>query len=227
MRILYINLNNEKGDWGLMEDVHHAIRNTLKPGEDLDDMNREMIKVVAWELDKIEPAPGGSRQVQFWAWARNAITEATTKSVYGPENPYNDPKVVEDFWTFEAGMLRLVLPMQHLLAKEPLAARNRVIDAFMKYYKNGGHKLGSALTRARFEAHISNGLDLLDMSRSETTNGIGIVSISCITCAWIFSSLKHIMLTLPIVGQYITGCILGRVHDLLHTRTSSRDQKRD
>jgi hypothetical protein len=68
--------------------------------------------------------------------------------------------------------------MPHLLAREPLAARNRVTDAFMKYYENGGHKLGSALTRERYEAHMSNGLDLLDMSRSETANGIGIVSLN-------------------------------------------------
>lgn len=184
MRILYINLNNEDGEWGLMEDVHHAIKNSLKPGADLDDMNREMIKVVGAELDNLErsTAVGGSRQLRLWAWTRNIISEATTKSVYGPDNPYNDPKVMEDFWTFEAGMLRLVLPMQSLLAKEPLAARNRITDAFVKYYEKGGHKLGSALTRGRFEAHMRNGLNLVDISRSETANGIGIVSISSILC---------------------------------------------
>jgi hypothetical protein len=176
-RIMNINLNNEEGEWGLMEEVHHAIKNTLKPGADLDDMNREMIKVVGSELDKLEPTINEAKNINFWSWARNVITEATTKSVYGPENPYNDPSVVDDFWTFEAGMMRLILPMQHLLAREPLAARNRVTDAFMKYYQKGGHKLGSALTRGRFEAHMSNGLDLLDMSRSETANGIGIVRL--------------------------------------------------
>lgn len=96
--ILARNVNGDEGDFGLSMDSYAAMRTALKPGELLDDMNRTMIEEIAKSLDSLEPARGESRVIGMYSWLRDAITTATTRSVYGPLNPYDDKEVADAFW---------------------------------------------------------------------------------------------------------------------------------
>ena len=96
--ILGVNVNGDEGDFGLSMESAAAIRNALKPGPLLDDLNHAMIQEITKALDLLEPPRGQSREIGMYAWLRAAITTATTRSVYGPLNPYNDKSVADAFW---------------------------------------------------------------------------------------------------------------------------------
>lgn len=96
--ILAQNVNGDEGDFGLSMDSYTAMRDSLKPGSQLDDMNRVMIQEIAESLDGLQPAKGESRKVRMYSWLRDAVTTATTRSVYGPMNPYDDKAIADAFW---------------------------------------------------------------------------------------------------------------------------------
>lgn len=96
--LLLQNVNGDEGDFGLSMESHAAMRAALKPGQQLDEMNRAMIHEIAVSLDALNPGNAKTRQIDLYGWLRNIITAATTKSVYGPLNPYNDKAIADAFW---------------------------------------------------------------------------------------------------------------------------------
>lgn len=96
--ILDKNVNGDDGDVGLSMESYAAMRAALKPGSELDDMNRAMIHEIASSLDLLEPAKGESRKFGMYGWLRDVITTASTRSVYGPMNPYDDKAIADAFW---------------------------------------------------------------------------------------------------------------------------------
>lgn len=96
--ILMKNVNGDEGDWGLSMESYEAMRAALKPGAGLDNMNRLMMQSIAASLDSLIPESSGSVNIQLAQWLRNRVTSATTTSVYGPQNPFQDEKVADSFW---------------------------------------------------------------------------------------------------------------------------------
>lgn len=96
--ILAENFNGDEGDFGLSMESYTAMRAALKPGSQLDDMNRSMIQEIAKAFDLLQPAKTQSKEIGLYSWLRDAITTATTRSVYGPMNPYDDKTVADAFW---------------------------------------------------------------------------------------------------------------------------------
>lgn len=97
--LLLQNVNGDEGDFGLSMESHAAMRAALKPGSQLDDMNRAMIHEIALSLDVLQPGTAPkTRQIDLYGWLRDIITAATTKSVYGPMNPYDDKTIADAFW---------------------------------------------------------------------------------------------------------------------------------
>ena len=92
------NVNGEKGDWGLSMESYAGMRAALTPGPGLDEMNRVMVQNIAASLDSLKPAPGTCTKIGLVKWLREAVTAATTNSIYGPQNPFKDLAVVEAFW---------------------------------------------------------------------------------------------------------------------------------
>jgi len=96
--ILDKNVNGDEGDFGLSMESYAVMRAALNPGPQLDDMNRSMIQEIVKSLDLLQPVKGESRMIDMYGWLRGAITTATTRSVYGPMNPYDDPDIADAFW---------------------------------------------------------------------------------------------------------------------------------
>ena len=96
--ILDKNVNGDEGDFGLSMESYAAMRAALKPGAELDDVNRIMIEEISRSLDSLQPNKGESRKIGLYTWLRVAITTATTRSVYGPMNPYDDKVIADAFW---------------------------------------------------------------------------------------------------------------------------------
>lgn len=91
------NVNGTDGNWGISAELYPIFMEALKPGGGLDGLNRVMIQAVAEALDSLDEWVGreGKRTVMLNDWVREAITKATTDSVYGPENPFRKAGIRE------------------------------------------------------------------------------------------------------------------------------------
>ncbi|KAK8076766.1 hypothetical protein PG994_004038 [Apiospora phragmitis] len=183
--ILARNVNGDEGGHGLSMESYAAMHEALRPGALLDDMNRSMVREIAESLDSLQPAKGESRKLGLYSWLRDAITTATTRSVYGPMSPYEEKSIADAFWEFEGGLMSLlvgVLPW--LTARKPIAARDKVAKAFEAYYRAGGVEKGSALARMRYQAEADNQVPLEDIARLEVGGSIAILVNTAPAAFW-------------------------------------------
>ncbi|KAF2970322.1 hypothetical protein GQX73_g3177 [Xylaria multiplex] len=206
--ILAKNVNGDDGDFGLSMESYEAMRSALKPGSDLDDMNRSMIREVVKLFDQLQPAKGESKPLSMYGWLRDAITTATTRSVYGPMNPYDDPEIVEAFWEFESGLMSILIGfLPALTARKPVAARAKVAKAFEKYYKAGGLKQASALARKRYQAEIDNNVPLEDIARYEVGGSIAVLVNTAPAAFWTLLLLHSHPGLLEEIRKEVDACI--------------------
>ncbi|KAL4965792.1 cytochrome P450 [Aspergillus stella-maris] len=184
--ILNQNLLGEHGNWGLCEDMVAGMRESLKPGENLDFMNRTMAKEVCGLLNATKPEAGKEfRNIKLMEWVAEVVTMATTNSVYGPMNPYKSQEVKDAFWEFEKGIMRmLVAPFPSYTAKDSIEARNKVTAVLGEYFANGYHEQGSGLAKARFDYSVRNNVPLADIGRFEIGGTIAILVNTLPSCYW-------------------------------------------
>lgn len=99
--ILDTNVNGEDGPRSYSVSHYPVVRVPLLPGSGLDAMNRVMAQKIAESIDGTKQ----TRKVKLFEFIRHEITIATTDSVYGPLNPFRDPKVEQSFWYVAAKFL--------------------------------------------------------------------------------------------------------------------------
>ncbi len=208
--ILAKNVNGDDGEHGLSMESYAAMRDALKPGAQLDDMNRHMIQEIAEVLNALQPSPGEgeTKTIGMYAWLRDAITIATTRSVYGPMNPYDDKAIADAFWEFESGLMSILVGfLPSITARKPIAARTKVAKAFEAYYRAGGVEKASALARLRYQAEINNGVPIEDIARYEVGGSIAIMVNTAPAAFWmLFLLFSHLGL-LDEVRTEIDACV--------------------
>ena len=93
-QIVQRNLNGESG-FGYVIEVHDGIVAALAPGKNLEDMILPFLRAVSTHLDALEKA----KVFNLFAWTREMVTMCSTRSIYGPENPFNkNPEYNDLFW---------------------------------------------------------------------------------------------------------------------------------
>lgn len=98
-KIIMKNVNGDEGDWGMSMESYKVMRSALTPGADLDAMNRIMIQNIAASVEKLRPGNiSSTTEVNLMQWLRHELTMATTRAIYGPQNPYADCNVENGFW---------------------------------------------------------------------------------------------------------------------------------
>ncbi|OTA56766.1 putative cytochrome P450 [Hypoxylon sp. EC38] len=183
--ILNKNDNGDDGGFGLSMESYAAMRAGLKPGSVVDDMNRVMVQEIAKSLDLLRPANGASRKIGMYAWLRDTITTATTRSVYGPMNPYDDKTIADAFWDFESGLMSILVGFPpSITVRKPIAARTKVANAFKAYYEAGGVQKASSLAQKRYQAEIDNNVPLDDIARYEVGGSIAILVNTAPAAFW-------------------------------------------
>lgn len=95
--ILKTNMNGDEGDWDYSMEFHKSMHPALAPGEGLDSMNRVMIQNVAASIEALKPTETKATRIGLMRWNCHENTLATTNSVYGPMNPFKDPKIEDAF----------------------------------------------------------------------------------------------------------------------------------
>ncbi|XDG01572.1 hypothetical protein ABKA04_001187 [Annulohypoxylon sp. FPYF3050] len=205
--ILDKNVNGDDGDFGLSMESYATMRAGLKPGSQLDDMNRLMIQEIAESLDSLQPRRGESRRIGMYSWLRGAIATATTRSAYGPMNPYDDKAIADAFWEFESGLMSILVGfLPSITARKPIAARTKVAKAFEAYYKAGGVEKASALTRNRYQAEIDNNVSLEDIACYEVGGSIAVLVNTAPAAFWTLLLLHSYPGVLNDIRKEIDAC---------------------
>ncbi|KAL2212819.1 putative cytochrome P450 [Sarocladium strictum] len=159
----------EANDFHMLHKSNDVLVEALKPGENLDSMNRIMLGDIGKSIESLEPAAGESVRIKFNEWLKATLTRATTRSVYGPKNPYEREGVVDAFWQFEKGLVALAIGiLPSIVAKQAIAGREKVTAAIRDFYNEGGLKSSSDLPRGRYQIGEECNIPMPEIARFET-----------------------------------------------------------
>ncbi|CAD0112960.1 unnamed protein product [Aureobasidium uvarum] len=158
--------------------MHPAL---LGPG--LDIANRAMINNLVESVNELDSL--NNKSFDLYAWAKHAITIASTDAVWGEQNPLKDPEIETAFWDFESHLRLLIVNiLPSIIARKAYLGREKVVAAFVKYYNNGGHEVSSELAQARWNVQHDNGASTEDIARLETATVLGVVSNTTPASFW-------------------------------------------
>ncbi|OCL11145.1 cytochrome P450 [Glonium stellatum] len=184
--IMLKNATGEEGDKGYTVEGFKRIHAALGPGPGLEQMTTLAAQHVAVNMGKLKPEKESTiTRIMLYEWIQHLIAVATSDAVYGPMNPFQNPEVESAFWDFERNFTTLLVNiMPALTARRGHIGRERVNQAFEKYFRQEGHKSGSALVKARYEVADEYDVSLPDMARFETTMAIGILGTTSPAAFW-------------------------------------------
>jgi hypothetical protein len=94
-KILVKNVNGVE-DYSYPILFDKAIHPSVSPGPGLHAMNAKSVQNVTRIVTQL--ATQTPKKLNLMEFARKNITEATTDAVYGPENPFADPKIQQAYW---------------------------------------------------------------------------------------------------------------------------------
>lgn len=95
---LTANLSPASQNSSLLIEGLKATQQAMSPQGGVEEMSRAAAKVMTQRLDALVKPESEQKHVDLWAWVQHEITLATTESVYGPANPYQDERVETGFW---------------------------------------------------------------------------------------------------------------------------------
>lgn len=211
--ILARNVNGDDGDHGLSMETYAAMRAALHPGPALDDMNRAMLVEIGKALDLLlQPAATGEkttcRRLGLHAWLQDKLTVATTRAVYGPQNPFDDKQVADAFWEFEGGLMSILVGfLPSITARKPVAARTKVAQAFERYYKVGGVEQASAYAKNRYQVEVNNKFPLRDTALSSVGGTIALLVNTVPALFWVLLHLYQYPGLLQEIRDEVDACI--------------------
>ncbi|RJE20947.1 Cytochrome p450 [Aspergillus sclerotialis] len=167
---------------GYMNAVMMDIHATLAPGPKLDAVTTR----VAYDLnDSIKKLHGKTTRMNLLHWFRHEFGMSSTNGIYGPENPFRDPKVEAGFWAFDDNISDLLItPRASLTCPTGDRGRADAWAGFAEYFENNAHLKGSELVKARYRHAAERGLSNFDIGKLEVTMIIGILTNTVPTIFW-------------------------------------------
>ncbi|KAK0618496.1 cytochrome P450, partial [Bombardia bombarda] len=167
---------------GYMNAVMKDIHTTLSQGPDL----KVITDRVAYDLnDSIRKLHGTTTRVNLLHWFRHEFGMSSTNGIYGPANPFKDPKVEMGFWAFDDSISDLLItPRASLTCPYGDKGRANAWKGFVDYFKGDGWKQGSELVKVRQRAAAERGISDEDIGKLEVTMIIGILTNTVPTIFW-------------------------------------------
>ncbi|KAI0378527.1 cytochrome P450 [Hypomontagnella monticulosa] len=194
------------------------------PGPGLDALNRAAVGNFAATLDKL--ASQGRTTIKLFHWVRHELFAATMDATYGPFNPFRHAKIEEEWFTYESGIMTLLMDfMPNIFARPSLKARDVMVAEFTRYFEENKHLDGSLLIQLRQKHNSAFGLDAKDTAHTE----IGQVAAGIVNTAPTAFWLIWQVLADPVVYEDClrevsklvqTGPDGVRTIDLAHIRTA-------
>ncbi|KAI1740236.1 hypothetical protein F4680DRAFT_124660 [Xylaria scruposa] len=137
---------------GLLEESAKNNRLILTTGPKLCELESVAIAHITKVVDVLARAKT-PQVVNLYEWITLTIIQASTETIYGPQNPFKDPANVKAWQDFGSGFVPLLL-----------------VRSFELYFEQEGHKnpRTSALIQNRFEIFRQRGISKTDMARPLT-----------------------------------------------------------
>ncbi|KAI0149561.1 cytochrome P450 [Xylariaceae sp. FL1272] len=157
----------------------------LGPGAALDTISKRTVELFVEDLQSLLTME--NKEIGFWEWTRQLIINATSESIYGPQNPLREPKVREAWKIFEESFGALaVSPLPFMLSRKVTQARETCVAAMIAYLHNKGQEEASTLVRVRHDVHRAQyNFNLEDTARSELGNTLATLA-NTVPAAWWF-----------------------------------------
>lgn len=167
------NLDPEPGDpRGLLADVHDMVYQSLGPGSYLNELSVDAVRELITQLNKnvasLRQDVPSSQAHDLLLWIRHFVTIGTADYLFGPENPLKrSPELEDDFWAFDHGLGGLMMGVfPSVTASRAYKGRERVVAAFLTYYRDGRQEQASKIVRDRHRIERSYNMSDDMVSRS-------------------------------------------------------------
>ncbi|EMC97660.1 hypothetical protein BAUCODRAFT_33384 [Baudoinia panamericana UAMH 10762] len=187
-KIIFHNMNQEHGrDGSLMAVVHDMMNAHLSPGPGLDEITSVQLQQMSIVLNDM--AMEGAQTINLYAWMKHVLSVCNGYAVYGPDNIFaTDPSLERDFWTFEEGMLGLVIDfLPSITARKAHLARMRVLKALIRYVREQRYRKASPLIRERIAINQSFGLSTEMIGHGELVLLFGILGNAVPSMFWMIA----------------------------------------
>ncbi|KAJ5769177.1 hypothetical protein N7520_003736 [Penicillium odoratum] len=141
--------------------------------------NKCMTRLLLPYVDRL----GESPKIGLYGWCREAITDASTESLYGPLNPYGNLEVAE------ASSSLAVNPFPRLTARKTLKARSKVCKSIVKYIENNGPQQGSELAIMQYKTVMQAGVSMDESAKMEIPITMAFLSNTVPAAFWVLFDL--------------------------------------
>ena len=190
-RITFDNINGEHGPGGMMEVVHEMLNRHLAPGKALDAMTAVQMQKTGAMLAVEVPNFHKGIEVNLYAWLRHIFSLCNAQAIYGPENIFAvHPKLEDEFWKFEDGMLGLVIDvLPQITARKAFYARKSVLKGLVEYVKSERYKKASPLIQERVQTNLTFGLGERMAGHAELILMFGILGNAVPSNFWLVANI--------------------------------------
>ncbi|RYP60717.1 hypothetical protein DL770_009940 [Monosporascus sp. CRB-9-2] len=168
---------------GFVMQTPKAIHPSLSPGPKLDALNKKAVQILTESLERFASTDEPS-VVKMNEWIRYEVMMATTEGIFGPRNPYRDPKIR----SYEAGFVPLMMSvLPALMARGSVRAREALVKAYEKYYAERGYNdsEASSFIKDRYEFFTQRGIEPTDIAKMEVTTSIALIGNTMPATFWL------------------------------------------
>ncbi|KAI1772529.1 cytochrome P450 [Hypoxylon cercidicola] len=136
------------------------------PGPGLNVLGKAVVKTFTDTFDRVESQ--GGITVDLFEWVRRETFRASTNALYGPHNPFRDPKIEKAWSDYENDLPTIFMGIfPNILARRGVKGRETMVSALMNYFQEGRHLDGSMFIQLGQKVNESFGLTLEDRARVE------------------------------------------------------------
>ena len=95
-KVLAENADGDNGQPSYLREGMANVHTIMKPGEKLLTTTKAAIKEFASSIEPL--GQKDTDQVELGTWVGDKIMASVTNSIFGPQNPYQDPEIAKGFW---------------------------------------------------------------------------------------------------------------------------------
>lgn len=130
-------------------------------------------------------------EVELFHFITRALTKASMRTFYGPENPFAlHPELIDKFWDWENGAVAYMVQLfPQITACKAYYGIEACVKGFVEYYEKGRGDQAHTLLQNRRRLHEEEGISLHDHCRLEMGFCFAISSNAGITSFWVMNNI--------------------------------------
>lgn len=175
---------DEQGD-SLFRNSNVFHREALKVGPELDVLTLNFLHYLEKALDEFE-AKQISDVTSLNHWSKLILGTASTNAMMGPALLCEYPDLLSSVWLVEQAFLLFIYRIPRIFARKYYRARDRVLAAFTRYFKDAKNKQGSAPMVWERESQLrSKGISTRDIAAYSYSTYAALLNNANPTAYWL------------------------------------------